>query len=304
MRQAKKWIFKIIVSLSTAHLPLHASSLTEAIPQSTAAQKEFAQLVDAKQYTEAMMAWGPAFSGSKYSKSNTGVAVQAFLMAQSGLPVMASHWIISDTNLDKISDKIKSPIVELIKTNAKFLSASDAHKSWRKVLEELSPIKISSRKELLKATRRLAKTSKKDIKQRAEIYWALSVGASKLNDTRLAEIYIRDLKGLDQDFISKDKVNMQLARVLFQKNKLSEAIDLYSLIPKSSDLWLDAIEERAWAYLRLSNFDKARGDITTLLAPTFKDYTTPEVFVLSAITNLKICDYHRILKDNRMFKTD
>ena len=77
----------------------------------------------------------------------------------------------------------------------------------------------------------------------------MTVGAAKLNKTKPAERYIRELKGLNQEIIGEDKIEIQLARVLFQKNKLNEAIDSYSMIPKSSEFWLDAIEERAWAHL-------------------------------------------------------
>ena len=297
----KIWALNLVISMITMPAA-QGLNLEDALPQSTAAQKEFAQLVKDQKFTEALMAWGPTHSRSDYAKSHTGIAVQAYLLAKSGLPLLGSHWIVADTNLNKISKKIRPLIVNLIQQNAGFLTEEEAHKSWKNFLMEQNSIQIQSRKDINRWARTLAKTPKSDIKRRAEIYWALSVGASKINDLRLAEIYIRDLKGLDQKYIAPDKVEMQYARVLFQKNKLNEAIDSYSLISKQSEFWLEAIEERAWAYLKLGNYDKARSDVTTLMAPTFKDYATAEVFVLAAITNLRICDYPQILKDNKRFK--
>ena len=299
----KQWISTLTFILAAASIHAHGAELSRVAPVKSPAQKEFAKLLDQKQFTEALMAWNSAYSKTTFAKTDTGIALQGYLMAKSGLPLFGAHWIVADTNLKHISKNLRAEVIPLIKANSSLLSSAQADTSWKFFLDDQDTIRISSRKDLNRVYKKLKATKKSDVEARAKYYWALSVGAAKLNDTRLAEVYIRDLKGLNQNLITADKIEMQLARVLFQKSKLSEAIDSYSLIPKSSEFWLESIEERAWAYLRLGNYDKARGDITTLLAPTFKDYTTAEVYVLAAITNLRICDYPQILKDGRQFKT-
>ncbi len=278
------------------------AALLDVVPQNTPAQKEFAKLLSQGQFTEGLMAWNSAFENSSFSTSDTGVALHGYLLAKSGLSVLGSHWIISDTQLSKISTKIRPEITELIKSQAAHLSTSNAHISWKKFIDDHSPITIKNNKDLNWIAVKLKKTPKSDIQQRAEYLWALTVGAAQLNKVTLAEKYVRELKGLNQAVIGEDKVEIQLARILFQRNQLNQAIDSYSMIPKTSEFWLDAIEERAWAYLKIGNYDKARSDLTTLLAPTFKDYASAEVYVLAAITNLRICDYPQILKDGVKFK--
>lgn len=297
----RKLVFKFSLCVLVFAANAYAGIET-VVPQKTKAQKEFSQLLSSGQFSEALMAWNSAFGRSSFAKTDTGVALHGYLLSKAGLPTLGAHWIVSDTNLKKISSKIKPEITSLVSSQAAHLSSKQAHKSWRKLIDDQSPLIVRNNKDLKWLAYRLKKTSKKDVQERARLLWSMTVGAAKLNKTNPAERYIRELKGLNQNVIGEDKVEMQLARVLFQKNQLNEAIDSYSMIPKSSEFWLDAIEERAWAYLRLGNYDKARSDITTLLAPTFKDYASAEVYVLAAITNLKICDYPRILEDGRKFK--
>ncbi len=297
---------KLVLKISTLFTlllasPVHAQ-LENVAPQRTGAQKEFAKLIASGQFAEALMAWNSAFGKSSFGKSDTGVALHGYLLAKSGFPLLASQWITRDTNLKKISKQLRPDVTKLIGSQASYLSTKGAHKSWTGWIEDHSPIAIKNSKDLNWIAHRLKKTAKSNSDQRARFLWSLSVGAAKLNKAKLAEKYIRELKGLGQEVVGEDKIEIQLARVLFQRNKLNEAIDSYSLIPKTSEFWLDAIEERAWAHLRLGNYDSARADITTLLAPTFKDYASAEVYVLAAITNLKICDYPQILEDGKKFK--
>lgn len=298
----KTLLLKLILCAFAFGAEVHAAGIEDVAPQKTAAQKEFAKLLSSGKHTEALMAWNSAFGNTKFEKTNTGIALHGYLLSKSGLPLFAAHWITSDTDLKKISAPLKAEVINLVATQAVNLPSKDAHKSWRQWIDDQSPLVVKNNKDLNWLKHRLNKTSKKDVSQRARLLWSMSVGAAKLNKAAEAERYIRELKGLDQDFIGEDKIEIQLARVLYQRNRLNEAIDSYTLIPKSSEFWLDAIEERAWAHLRLGNYDKARSDITTLLASTFKDYANAEAYVLAAITNLRICDYPRILEDSRKFK--
>lgn len=292
----------LIVTLLFLSLSSHATDFSTVLPQKTGAQKEVAKLISQGQFTESLMAWSSAFGKTSFSKTDTGIAVQGYLLSKSGLPVLGAHWIVSDTTPKRINKKIRKEIEELIGQQAYHLSSKSADRGWRKWIDDHSPLVIKNKKDLNWVNYLLKKTPKRNVSRRADLLWSLSVGAAKLNKADLAEKYVRDLMALDQSHIREDKIEVQLARVLFQKGKLQDAVDSYSKIPKSSEFWLDAVEERAWAYLRLNNYDKTRSDITTLLAPTFKDYASAEVYVLAAITNLKICDYPQILKDGKLFK--
>jgi hypothetical protein len=73
-------------------------------------------------------------------------------------------------------------------------------------------------------------------------------------------------------------------------------------IPKSSNLWIESVEERAWAHLRREDFDKALGETVTLLSPAMAPLVGPESYYLANLLALKVCDYPRIFKNSELFK--
>ncbi len=57
-----------------------------------------------------------------------------------------------------------------------------------------------------------------------------------------------------------DKDKMNKARELYAKGKLEAAVEIYSKIQPSSDFWLEALEERAWARTRQGKFEESLAD--------------------------------------------
>lgn len=92
------------------------------------------------------------------------------------------------------------------------------------------------------------------------------------------------------------------ARQSYEKNDLSKADKLYNEIPKSSDFWLEAVEERGWLYFRQEQFEKSMSQTKTLLSPQFASIVNSEAFLLQALNQLQICDYEGVLKTNNQFK--
>jgi tetratricopeptide (TPR) repeat protein len=92
------------------------------------------------------------------------------------------------------------------------------------------------------------------------------------------------------------------ARALFAQKKFPEALALYEKIPTSSDRYFLAIEEKAWAYMHLDQYDKAIAEAQTLTSPALTGLTSTEPFLLKAIIQLKICDYVAVFKTLKEFK--
>ncbi|HRO68060.1 MAG TPA: hypothetical protein PL182_10885 [Pseudobdellovibrionaceae bacterium] len=100
----------------------------------------------------------------------------------------------------------------------------------------------------------------------------------------------------------KERQLMIRARSAYKAGKLDEAIKLYNQVPKGSDSWLEAVEEKGWAYLLKNDTEKALAQTKTLLAPTFLPVVGSEPFLLQTLSQLKICDYKEILETNKSFK--
>ncbi|MFN7906038.1 MAG: hypothetical protein ACK5P5_12725 [Pseudobdellovibrionaceae bacterium] len=106
-------------------------------------------------------------------------------------------------------------------------------------------------------------------------------------------------------FAEKGNSDRQLllqGRLLFEKNKLDEAIETYSKIPVSSDFWLEALEERAWAHTRNKDYPKALADLKSVTHPVWSAQVGPESIMLSAFVSLKICAYKDTLEKIELFK--
>jgi hypothetical protein len=102
------------------------------------------------------------------------------------------------------------------------------------------------------------------------------------------------------DCNSKKKIHE--ARELFQNKKFAEAEKLYNEIPKGSDLWLQAVEERGWSHFRRDNYEKTLAQTKTLLSPQFIGAIDTEAYFLQSLTQLRMCDYEGVLKTHQMFK--
>lgn len=100
----------------------------------------------------------------------------------------------------------------------------------------------------------------------------------------------------------KNKNQMRKARNLFAKGEYAEAEKIYNTIPKGTDLWLEAVEERGWTHFRRDNFEKALAQTKTLLSPQFVAAVNSEAFFLQSLAQLKICNYEGILETHKAFK--
>jgi hypothetical protein len=105
-------------------------------------------------------------------------------------------------------------------------------------------------------------------------------------------------------FAASDEQNtFSRARQLFEMKKFNEALIEYNKIPQKSDRYLLALEEKAWTYIHLDQYDKALAAARTLTSPALSGLTTTEPFLLKAIVQLKICDYVGVFQTLNEFKT-
>lgn len=95
---------------------------------------------------------------------------------------------------------------------------------------------------------------------------------------------------------------MNKARVYFSKGELDKALSEYEKVPKSSDFWLESIEEKAHVMGRKKEYAKALALLQTPLSSAFVGLTGPEPYFVAALTHLKICDYSSIFKISSLFK--
>jgi len=96
---------------------------------------------------------------------------------------------------------------------------------------------------------------------------------------------------------------LQIARFLFQAGMWEEAESYLRKIPTSSPEFLNSREELAWILLRKGDVANLRGEVASLSALGLDTQFRPELAVVRAISNLKLCSYGAVQKDFSDFQT-
>lgn len=103
-------------------------------------------------------------------------------------------------------------------------------------------------------------------------------------------------------YSAADKQQMSEARSQYAEGNLKKAIQLYSKIQPDSDFWLESIEERAWSWTRLNEYENALADLQSITSPVWSTQIGPETYMLSSFVSLKMCNYKEVLKKINLFK--
>ncbi|KYG64856.1 hypothetical protein AZI86_11680 [Bdellovibrio bacteriovorus] len=128
--------------------------------------------------------------------------------------------------------------------------------------------------------------------------------ADSLNTKKALAFSTADLEQKTLGFCSDcdNKTLMTKARKDFEAGKYDQAISSYNKIPRANTYWLDAVEEKGWAFFRKGEFEKTLAQTKTLLAPQFAEITNTEAYLLQSLSQLKICDYKGVFETHQAFK--
>ncbi len=138
---------------------------------------------------------------------------------------------------------------------------------------------------------KVAKTSDKYFKAQyvASVgeYEAKEIDKSITRQKALAE----DLRKRNTDKEVMALVQLNLARMNFQKGKYKESLTYFQQVPKEHPLWLQGLTEQAWAQLQSKDAAGAIGNMHSIQSPYFKNVYKPESYIVRSIGYLNICQY-------------
>lgn len=158
---------------------------------------------------------------------------------------------------------------------------------------------ILSRRSIQGKTTLEALTAKTQLRLRlAEtVAWGLAQRKDLAQAARVLKDHAEPVLKELQDPHAVSRYFLQLARLLYQAGAYEGAEDYYEKIPAGSPEYLKAREELTWVWLRMGDNQKLRGSLSTLALPIFKEQFAPEIELVSAVTNLKLCFYDAVQKD-------
>lgn len=138
--------------------------------------------------------------------------------------------------------------------------------------------------------------------KRATALWKEAIRAGLGNNTKRSVSLLQKLLDSSQKEIGEDLLLITAARLLYQNGAFDKAIGYYKKIPRTSDYWLESLEERAWAHARQGQYDEAKSDLQTLMAPLFAPHLGPEPYLLQSFVELKTCNYKGVFEGLKSFK--
>ncbi len=89
----------------------------------------------------------------------------------------------------------------------------------------------------------------------------------------------------------KELAILSLGRVLFETGKFDEAIEQYQEIPRESDSFPDSLYEMAWAFIRKTDYQRAKNATDILLLVAENSVLAPEAQILQGTLLLKLKKY-------------
>lgn len=267
-------------------------------------QKEVGSLLESGNYRQAMMAWETAYRGSSFAQSNNGIATWAYLLYQNGLPFTALETLVKNSSPAKLDPSLAKLWTAELK-NSLFIQKGwiSVTGGWKSIVNnDYINIQIKNNADIAKAFARAGKLGADNKNEKARILWQIATQAPLINDVNSSLKALKLMRDSGQTVIGQDQLSMTQARVLYQKKDIAGALNAYNQVPKSSSLWIDSVEERAWAHLRQDDYDKAMGVITTALSPVLAPLAGPETYYLANLMAYRACDYARVFNTSELFK--
>ncbi len=274
------------------------------LPAGSGPEQEFRQLMNSGNFKQALMTWPTAHQNSRFGESTTGKATYAYLLLQNGLPYLGLNILLQETQparIDKQLLQVWEPEVKRSPFVIKGYIATTG--GWRSIVNnENVQVRIKNKTDINKAFSKADRAPQDQPNFKARIWWQIATLAPQINQIDPALKALKLLKESGQTVVGQDQIASATARVLYQKGELDAALNAFAQIPKSSPLYIESVEERAWSYLRKDDYDKALGESMTLLSPALAPLVGPESYFLANLLALKVCDYPRIFKNSENFK--
>ena len=284
------------------------ASLEKRLQPLTAEQRIFLHFFGDKKYEKALYQWPSAFSGKKFRKTATGKALYSYILFKNKLEVNAVETLFSLQDPENIDRLLKREWRELLKPeNPVWEIANIRWKPvWTSIFDQKVEMAVLSHKPLdIKNQKRvlalLRKTSE-NTKARSWLQWQAALSLAMNDDLGKSAKILRLLLDMKEDHVGKDLIRITIGRLLFEKGYLDAAIKYYRQIPKSSEFWFTAQEEKAWAYLRKGEPQNTLAVTRSLVSKHLRAFAGPEALFLSSLAHLKVCNYKEAAAHLTKFK--
>ncbi len=274
-----------------------------------AEQNIFFQFLEAGDFKKALYQWPSAFENSSFTQSENGKSLYAYLLFKNGLPVTALEKLFL-LNPQKINPQMIQLWQGLLQTDDQIWSRAELvwNDQWTALFGVSAEVSVRSRQFSqtlsLKDYEALLRKTAANTWERSWTEWRYINELLLTGEDIKAAKLLKHLESVKENNpISSNLIHLTAARMLYQNGYLTQAIDYYSKVEKASDYWFEALEEMAWAELRMGRPQNTLAHTQTLLVPALAADVGPESFYLASLASLKVCDYTEVSKILKSFRT-
>jgi tetratricopeptide (TPR) repeat protein len=276
----------------------------------TSEQAFFLRLLEDSKWNEALFQFEPAFQNTEFIKSEDAQALKALLLFRAGVTVHAVENLFQIKEPKKIHFQIMNQWRE---------AAQSAHpvwmvarlqwkKDWTEIFGVSTEVRVRSADLTLASNvetlNELSMVALPDSRERALMDWNLAIQYGSKDEVKKAAVIVSALMKAKNNPVPEDLLTVTAARLLYQSAYFEAAEKYYDKIPKSSDYYFQAQEEKAWSFLRRRQPQNALAITQTLVNPVLSGQIEPETWFVRALAQLKTCDYPAALETLRAFPTE
>lgn len=269
-------------------------------------QKRFLDSMNQKDYTSAFELWlSKDMQKTSFSKTSSGKALYGFLLFKNGFPFLGLSQIFNESQ----ASQVHSSIYYLLN---KELSAK--HQVWDHFIYSGSQKwnLIDNKDILFKVGAKSYYKDQKTIEyllglataenfEKFPLEWELVLLTLKKNDMEVATQILNWLIKKSKSH-QKDKAYLTIARLLYGIGEDKAASFYYKKIKQGSSQWIHSKEEEAWIHYNNKDYYQALTLASALLHPEFQNQLRPEAFLITALSQLKSCDYKGVNGTLKRFK--
>jgi len=274
-----------------------ADSVRSLLSQPGEAQSLLLRMVERSEWSRALTAWEGAFGGTPFASTESGQALHALLQFQSGMTVTGLETLFRVEDPKKVHFQILNTWRELAPGSHPAWSVVNVEWKpvWTEVLGNAIAVKVQaadlSTRHSVDQLVSLSMQAPSDSRERAMLDWQLTLAYALNDQADKAALILSSLFKDKNNPVSPDLMNLTVGRMLYQNGHFEAALRYYDKIPKKSDHYLEAQEERAWTYLRMGQPQNTLAVTQSLVSPAFRRQVTAEAWFLRALSQLKVCEF-------------
>lgn len=307
----RRWVLTVFAVLSVSAFaadeldePIAPHSQFNYLPAANPNQTAVKGALNDGDFSSALKGWNAAYAGTAFGESQNGVGTLSYVLYKNGFAYLGLSTLLEKTQ----PQNLQAALLRL--WHPELVSSAWVQKGWiqgagrwkAEIDNGPAHLVLKTKRDVKNAFARAEAVPSDHVNARARILWQIATRAPQFNDTASALKAVRLLKNSKQTIIGQDQLLSAEGRVLFQKGDFLAADKAYEQIPKSSNLWVQSLEERAWGDIRKDDYDKALGKSVTMLSPALVPLVGPESYFLANYLSLKACDYPRLFKNSELFK--